>query len=216
MSRLRLVLADDHVLMRAGLRGLLEAIPGVEIVGEASDGFEAVSMVAKHRPHIALLDVAMAGLNGLDAAVRILDESPGTRVIILSMYANEEYVCRAMKIGVSGYLPKSAEPAELRTAIETVARGEVFLSPPLSKLIVAAYVRGESSNTSALARLSPRQREVLQLMSEGRRTKEIAQILKISARTVESHRAKLMAELHIHDVPSLVKFAMRIGLVTCD
>ena len=216
MATTRVLIADDHHLMRAGLCKLLESIPDVEVVAEASNGVLAIEMVEKHRPDLALLDITMPQLNGLDATVRIVQDFPATRVIMLSMHTGEEYVRLALNAGARGYLLKDSDPSELRVAIETVNRGDVYLSPAVSKHVVSAYIHGETADSNSLARLSPRLREVLQLLAEGQRTKGIAQMLKISVRTVESHRAQLMEELDIHELAGLVKYAIRMGLVSSD
>ncbi len=216
MKPIRILLADDHALVRAGLRSLLESLPEVEVVAEAGDGREALRLAATHHPHIALLDIAMPELNGLEAAALLAKEAPDTRVIILSMHTSEEYVVRALRAGVAGYLLKDSGLAELELAVKAVARGETYLSPPMSKHVVADYVRRIGGEESLLEQLTPRQREVLQLIAEGRTTKEIAQKLNLSVKTVETHRAQLMERLDIHDLAGLVRYAIRAGLVAPD
>jgi DNA-binding NarL/FixJ family response regulator len=222
MSAIRVLLADDHSLVRAGIRALLEDLPGIKVVGEASNGREAVSLVEAHRPDIALMDIAMSELNGLEATSRIVREYPHTRVIILSMHANEEYVLQALKAGAAGYLLKDAFTTELEMALKAVARGETYLSPPVSKHVVADYMRrvsGQASpddGKSPQERLTPRQREILQLIAEGHTTQEIANKLNISVKTAETHRMQLMERLDIHDIAGLVRYAIRVGLVSLD
>jgi len=219
MTPIRVVLADDHALVRAGIRALLENIEGVAVVAEAGDGRAALRAVAEHQPDVVLMDIAMAGLNGLEATARIAREHPAVRVVILSMHANEEYVLRALQAGAIGYLLKDADTAELELAVRAAARGKAYLSPAVSRHLIADYVRrvGQDpqlaeSLSHGLSLLTPRQREVLQLIAEGRTTREIARLLNISVKTVETHRAQLMERLDIHDVAGLVRYAIRAGL----
>lgn len=207
---IRVVIADDHDLFRAGVRGLLRSFGGIEVVGEAADGHQAVALAAAQRPDVLLMDIGMPGLNGIEAIARVRAVMPTAHVIILSMHTAEEYVTRAIKAGAAGYLLKNAQPEELERALRQVARGEPYLSPAVSKYVVQSYARG---GQGALERLTPRQREVLQLIAEGYTTKAIAARLKISVKTVETHRAQLMERLEIRDVVGLVRFALRRGLV---
>jgi DNA-binding NarL/FixJ family response regulator len=230
MKTIRVLLAEDHALVRAGFRALLQALADVRVVAEAGDGRAALRLIEEQQPDVVLMDIAMPGLNGLEAAARVAREFPHVRVIILSMHANEEYVLQALRAGAAGYLLKDADTLELELALKTVTRGEVYLSPAVSKH-VADYVRrvAEASSASSpsaqgageadsspFERLTPRQREILQLIAEGHTTREIARILNVSAKTVETHRARLMEELDIHDVAGLVRFAIRVGLVAPD
>ena len=216
MTQIRVMLADDHALFRAGMRSLLETIDGVEIVGEAGNGHEALRLVTERRPGVLLLDVSLPQLNGIEVAERLRD-TPGTRVLILSMFANEEYVLRSLRAGAAGYLLKDSTVVELSSALRSVAEGGSFLSPAVSGHVLAAYVRrvGEDG-VPAEPTLTPRQREVLQLIAEGYATKEIASRLNLSAKTVETHRAQLMERLGIHDVAGLVRYAIRAGIVSAD
>lgn len=216
MSPLRVMIVDDHGLVRAGMRMLLQKLDGVEVVADVSDGREAVKVVQTDAPDIILMDIAMPGLNGLDTTSRIAKESPATRVILLSMHANEEYLQQALYSGASGYLLKGADLTELELAIRTVGRGETYFTPAVAKYAIEAYRGKTEGATTPLARLSMRQREVLQLIAEGHSTKDIAQQLNLSVKTVETHRAQLMERLAIHDVPGLVRFAMRVGLIQPD
>jgi len=216
VTPIRVLLADDHALVRAGIRSLLGTLPGVQVVGEAGDGHEALRLVETLRPRVVLMDIAMPGLNGLEATARIARDHPETRVIILSMHVSEEYAARALRAGGAGYLPKDADVRELELAIEAVARGETYLSPAVSTHVVADYRRRLAEAPDALARLTPRQREVLQLLAEGHSTKEIAFRLHVSVKTVETHRAQVMDRLDIHDLAGLVRFAVRMGLVSPD
>ena len=216
MSAIRIVLADDHALVRAGVRSLLASIPGVEVVAEASDGHEALALVEKWRPRLVLMDIAMPGLNGLEATARLSKSHPETAVIILSMHAAEEYALQAMRAGAAGYLLKDADLTELEMAIGAVARGQTYLSPAMSKHLVTDFRRRMAEQPDPLERLTPRHREVLQLIAEGQTTKDIAARLKLSVKTVETHRAQLMDRLDIHDLAGLVRFAIRVGLVAPD
>jgi DNA-binding NarL/FixJ family response regulator len=216
MKPIRIVLADDHALVRAGIRLILEKIKGVEVVGEARDGHEVLEMVAKHRPDILVTDIAMPFLNGIEAAARISKEFPYIRVLILSMHSTEEHVYQAMRAGISGYLLKESAPSELELAIQALADGKTYLSPPVSQRVVADYRDRLRENESPLSVLTSRQREILQMIAEGRSSKEIAQSLHISVKTVLNHRAQIMERLHIHDTPGLVRFAIRHGLVTAE
>jgi DNA-binding NarL/FixJ family response regulator len=210
---IRVLLADDHALVRAGIRALVQNLAGVEVVAEAVDGREALALVKQHDPDVVLMDISMAGLNGLEAAARMAKDHPNTRVIILSAHSNEEYVCQALRAGAAGYLLKDAGTAELDLAVKAVARGETYLSPAVSKHVIADYMRRVGGESGSLELLTPRQREILQLIAEGQTTKQIANTLHISVKTVETHRMQLMERLDIHDVPGLVRFAIRMRLV---
>jgi DNA-binding NarL/FixJ family response regulator len=213
-ATIRVILADDHTLVRAGIRALLEKLPRVAVLAEAGDGRETLELVRQHHPDVVVMDVAMPGLNGLDAAERIAAEFPGVRVIILSMHQNEEYVWRALKAGVAGYLLKKAASTELETALQHVLRGEIYLSRQIAEHLPPTFrTDGIAARPSPLEQLTSRQREILQLIAEGQNTKQIADRLKLSPKTVEYHRTKLMSALNVHDVPGLVRFAIRVGLV---
>jgi len=216
MSAIRILLADDHTLVRAGWRALLESLPEVKVVAEAADGHEALAFAKAHEPHVVLMDVAMSGLNGLETTARLVKDFPDVRVIVLSMHANEEYIWQALRAGASGYLLKSASTAELETALQAVGRGETYLDPAIARRVIAGYLSGAAQKKSSIEQLSPRQREILQLIAEGRSTKEIAFLLNLSAKTVETHRAQVMERLDIHDVPGLVRYAIRQGLVSAE
>ena len=215
MTPIRVLLADDHTLVRAGIRSLLEAQPGVEVVAESGDGREALELIMKHGPDVALLDIGMPSLNGLEVARRVAKECPRTRVIVLSMYGDRTYVKQALGAGVAGYLLKGAAVAELPLALQAVMRGETYLTPRISREVVQGFLReSDSEAPDPLEGLTKRQREILQLIAEGRSTKDIARVLDVSVKTVETHRMRLMERLGIHDVPGLVRFAIRAGLVT--
>lgn len=209
---IRVLLADDHTLVRAGIRSLLESIEEVDVVAEAGDGREALELIIKHRPDVALLDIGMPGLNGLELAKRVPTVSPRTRIIILSMYADANYVNQALRAGVRGYLLKGAAVSELPLALRAVTRGETYLTPKVSRFVVDGFLSGEEAGP--LDGLTRRQCEILQLIAEGHSTKEIAGLLDLGVKTVETHRARLMDRLDIHDVAGLVRFAIRTGLVT--
>jgi DNA-binding NarL/FixJ family response regulator len=236
MTPIRILLAEDHALVRAGFRSLLHSFSGVEVVGEANDGREALRLIEVLRPNIVLMDIMMPGLNGLEATARVSKEFPTVRVIILSMNAAEEYVLQAMRAGASGYLLKDGSITELEQAIRAVARGEKFLSSAVSKYVIAGYVQrslggspgahasgsdigadaggpAHSGSPPGSEKLTPRQREILQLIAEGNTTKEIAKKLEISVKTVETHRTQLMERLDIHDIAGLVRYSIRVGLV---
>ena len=208
-----MVLVDDHALVRAGLRALLQGLPGVEVVAEAVDGREALAAIKTFKPDVVLMDISMPGLNGLEAAALAARDHPESRILILSAHSSEEYVGQALRAGAAGYLLKDAATVELELAVMAVARGETYLSPAVSKHVISNYVRRVGGEAGSLELLTPRQRETLQLVAQGKSTKEIARILRISVKTIETHRAQLMDRLDIHDVAGLVKFALRVGLV---
>ena len=217
MTPFKILLVDNHTLVRAGIRALVEQIPNVLVVGEAGDGREALKLVEQYRPHLVLMDITMPVMNGLEATVRLVKDFPGTRVVMLSVHTDEEYVLQALRAGAAGYLLKDAGRAELEIAVAAVARGETYLSPAVSRHVVGDYVRRTGSGLEGrLETLTPRQREILQLIAEGKSTKEIASVLDVSVKTVETHRAQLMERLDIHDVAGLVRYAIRTGVVTAD
>lgn len=213
---MRIVLVDDHTLVRAGLRSLLDSIPGVEVVAEAGDAAAGLDAVRKHRPDVLITDVTMGESSGLELAERVRAELPATRIIVLSMFSSEEFVLRALKAGASAYLLKDAAAAELELALAASARGETWLSPGASKRLVERVTRPAGASAGPLDALTPRQREILKLIAEGVHTKEIAYRLKVSAKTVESHRAQIMERLGIRDVPGLVRLAIRAGLISAE
>lgn len=212
MASLRVLLVDDHTLVRAGIRSLLRDMEGIEVVGEAADGAEALAIAARERPDAVLLDIAMKGMSGLETAARFREMHPGVKVLILSMHASEEYVLQALRAGVVAYLIKDSATAELELALRSVARGETYLSPAISRQVVEGYVQRVGAGAGDDP-LTPRQREVLKRVAEGRSTKEIAFDLGLSVKTVETHRAQIMERLGIRDVAGLVRYAMRTGLV---
>lgn len=207
--KLRVLLADDHVIVRQGLHALLTR-EGIEVVGEAADGREAVGMVEQLRPDVAVLDLAMPSLNGLDAAAEILKASPKTRVILLTMYREDHYVLAALRVGVKGYILKTNAGEDLLRAIQEVVRGKTYLDPAISRTVVEAYLAKSDIPPDPL---TPRERQVLQLVAEGKTTKELAALLGISVKTGESHRTRIMEKLDIHDTAGLVRYAIRRGLI---
>ena len=213
MSRIRVLIADDHGLVRAGIRALLEKQPGMEVVDEASNGREALRLVKQRQPDVVLMDIAMPELNGLEAVRQLAKDIPRVRCIILSMHADEEHVWQALQAGAAGYLVKGGSLAELELAIKSVAQGETYLSPGVSGPVIKEYIRRTSHEGDLADSLTTRQREVLQMIAEGKTTKQIALILKVSVKTVESHRTQLMRRLGVQDIASLVRHALRIGLV---
>jgi len=216
MNLTRVLLADDHALVRAGIRALLEKIPSVEVVGEAGTGREALELVRSKLPNIVLMDIAMTELGGLEALPRITKDFPSVKVIILSAHASEEYVIRALREGASGYMLKDSATSELELAINSVIHGKIYLSPSISRTVIDDYLQRLGGAVSSLEQLTSRQREILQLIAEGKNVKEIAADLDISIKTVESHRLQLMDRLNIHDVPGLVRYAIRNGLVSAE
>jgi DNA-binding NarL/FixJ family response regulator len=212
----RLLLADDHALFRAGLRTLLQGLPGIEIVAEASNGREAVELAREHHPDVVVMDISMKELNGLDATYQIKSERPGIQVIILSMHDSEEFVARAFRAGASGYLVKDSTEPELELALNAIMRGETYISPRVSRHVVSAFVERADSASPLEYQLTLRQREILQLLAEGHSTKETAFRLGVSIKTVESHRTQIMKRLDIWDLPGLVRYAIRSGLVSPD
>jgi DNA-binding NarL/FixJ family response regulator len=213
MKSLRVILADDHTLMRAGLRGLLEKLDGIEVIAEADDGPQALRLIEQHRPDLALLDISMPKLNGLEVTAQVTKRFPQTRVLILSMHSSEEYARQAIRAGAAGYLLKGAKPTELALAIQAITNGEMYFSPSVSRHLVSDYVRLAEAERSPLDRLTERQREVLQLMAEGNSRKLIAQKLNISTKTFDTLRLQLMKRLDIHDNAGLVRFSLEAGLV---
>jgi DNA-binding NarL/FixJ family response regulator len=213
MNQIRVLLADDHKLVRAGIRSLLERLPELEVVAEASDGREAIELVEKLEPQIVLMDLAMPEVNGLEATQHLTRTFPKVRVIILSIYSDEEHVYQSLRAGAAGYLMKGAATEELELAIRSVARGETYLSPPVSKPVIMEYIRRTNVGLSSREGLSARQTQVLKLIAEGKTTKQVALELAISVKTVETHRSALMKRIGVRDVAALVRYAVKVGLV---
>jgi len=206
------MLADDHALIRGGIRALLEKVPELQIVAEASDGREAIRLIRQHRPDVALIESAMSGLNGFEVIALVKKECPAVHVIVLSTYADEECLRQVLDCGADGYLTMTASAAELELAIKTVANGQTYISSS-AKGLLEDLVRGSHET---LKGLTPRQREVLKLIAEGKSTKEIAMTLKISVKTVETHRMLLTERLDIHHTAGLVRYALKAGLIRLE
>ena len=214
---LTLILADDHALVRAGIRTLLEKLEGIEILAEAGDGRVTLELVQKHLPDVVIMDISMPTLNGLETTVRIVREHPKTKVLILSMHTGEDYVLQALRAGATGYLLKDAATVELGVALMAVRRGETYLSPTISKEVLARHRQMlRDPKADPVKVLTPRMREIVQLIAEGRSTKEIAFLLNLSVKTIETHRMHLMARLNLHDVAGVVRYALRNGLISAD
>lgn len=212
MAALRILLVDDHALVRAGMRSLLQEIADIEVVAEASDGATALAAAERERPDVVLMDIAMKGMNGLEAAARLRERQPDAKIIILSMHTSEEYVLLALRAGAAAYLIKDSATSELELALKCVMRGDTYLSPAISRQVVDGYVQRVGVGIGPDP-LTPRQRDVLKRIAEGRSTKEIAFELNLSVKTVETHRAQIMDRLGIRDIAGLVRYAMRAGLV---
>ena len=214
---LTLILADDHALVRAGIRTLLEKLEGIEILAEAGDGRVTLELVQNHLPDVVIMDISMPTLNGLETTVRIVREHPKTKVLILSMHTGEDYVLQALRAGATGYLLKDAATVELGVALVAVRRGETYLSPTISKEVLARHRQMlRDPKADPVKVLTPRMREIVQLIAEGRSTKEIAFLLNLSVKTIETHRMHLMARLNLHDVAGVVRYALRNGLISAD
>jgi len=218
MNKIRVLLVEDHAIVCKGLRSLLEGKAEIEVVGEAKDGKEAIEKTQQLLPDIVLMDIAMPILNGLEATRQIKKQLPEVKVLILSMYTNEEYIFHTLQAGASGYLVKQASPAELVLAIHAVSRGEFYLSSSISKEVIKGYIQQEKATGKEenYDKLTTREREVLQLITEDYSNREIAELLYISVKTVETHRAHLMDKLNIHSTVELTKYAIRKGMISID
>ena len=214
MNKIRVLLAEDHTIVRKGLRSLLEDEAAIEVIGEAEDGREAIQKVGQLRPDVVVMDITMPALNGLEATRQIKELFPEVKVLILTMHANEEYVFQILRAGASGYVVKQAAVTELVSAIQAVYRGDSFLSPSISSKVIEEYIqqaKGVAKNS--YDKLTNREREVLQLIAEGHSSREIAELLHISAKTVRVHRAHLMDKLDIHSTAGLTRYAIRKGVI---
>lgn len=216
MKQIRILLADDHTIMRNGLRLLLERQPGFQVIGEAADGRETVEMTDTMRPDVVVLDIAMPNLNGIEAARQIAAKLPGIAVVILSMHSDESYVLRALKAGARAYLLKDSAESDLISAIKAVTEGKAFFSPAISKMLVDDYVRRlqERGVDDSYEVLTTREREILQLVAEGKSNKDVANLLSLSLYTVETHRGNIMQKLNLHSVPELILYAVRKGVIS--
>jgi two-component system response regulator NreC len=215
MSRVRLLLADDHTMVRQGLRKVLESHEGWEVVAEASEGREAVRLAEEHKPDVAVIDVAMPLLNGIEATRQIAKRSPATRVLVLSMHADEAYVTQILKAGAAGYILKDSADVDLLQAVSAVSQGKSFFSPAIARVMLDDYVRqlADKGIVDRYDSLSEREREVLQLIAEGKTNKEIAVVLSISPSTVETHRGHIMEKLDLHSAAEIVLYAVRRGII---
>jgi len=215
MRTIRILLADDHQLMRSGIRLMLERESDLTVVGEASDGREAVSLAKTLKPDAVVMDIGMPNLNGIEAAHQITQENPEMAIVIVSMHSDESYVLRALKAGARGYLLKDSAEADLIKAVHVVYGGKSFFSPAVSKVLLDDYVRKlkRSGTDDAYDLLTPREREILQLIAEGKSNKDIANLLNLSVYTVESHRSNLMEKLNLRGLPELILYAVRRGII---
>jgi DNA-binding NarL/FixJ family response regulator len=213
---IRILLAEDHTIVRSGLRALLARSDDFEVVGEAGNGREAVSLAESLHPDLVLMDISMPMLNGIEATARIVARLPHTRVIILSVHSSEEYVAQALQAGASGYVLKGADIAELEFGIRSVADGHHYLTPGVSKQVIDEYVGRVTAPVVRSPALTSRQREILQLIAEGRTSKEVASLLDLSVKTVEAHRSQIMRRLGVHDLTALVRYAVREGLISSE
>jgi two-component system response regulator NreC len=216
MERIRILLADDHNVLREGMRLLLERQSGFEVVGEAADGRATIALVEEQHPDVVVMDIAMPSLNGIQATRRIVDRYPRTGVVILSMHDDESYVIRSLKAGARAYLLKDALKAELVTAIQAVAHGKSFFSPRISQILQADYVEalGRKGADDSYDLLTDREHEILQLIAEGKTNKEIANLLNLSLHTVDTHRTHILQKLNLHSVPELILYAVRKGVIS--
>jgi DNA-binding NarL/FixJ family response regulator len=216
MTKLRMILCDDHTLVRQGLRKILEEQPDWEVVGETGDGRQAVSQAIEMEPDVAILDVGMPQLNGIDATRQIVRKAPNVKVLILSMHADEAYITQALQAGAKGYLLKDSADTDLVNGVTSVASGKSYFSPAVSKIVLDDYVRhlSEKGLADRYESLSEREREVFQLVAEGHSNKEIATLLSISPATVETHRANILQKLDIHNTAELVLYAVRRGVIS--
>jgi len=216
LKQIRILLADDHTIIRSGIKLLLEQQQDFKVVAEASDGREAMDLVSKYHPNVAVLDIGMPQLNGIEATRQIVTTEPATQVVILSMHTDEGYVLRALKAGARAYILKNSADADLIRAIRSVADGKSFFSPVISKMLLEDYVRQirDKQVEDSYDLLTPREREILQLLAEGRTNKEVANILHVSVYTVDSHRGNILQKLNLHGVPELILYAVRKGIIS--
>ena len=216
MTNIRVVLADDHGVVRAGIRSIIQKMDGIEVVGEAVNGSEALELAEKMQPDVFLVDISMPVMNGLEVTVRVTKAFPKVRVIIFSMHTSEEYVLQALRSGAMGYLLKDAEANEIEFAIRAVADGATYLTPSVSQHVIEAYMHRLGSDVVVTDVLTSRQREILQLIAEGNALKVIANKLGLSVKTVETHRMRLMERLQIFEVTGLVRYAIRNGIISSE
>ncbi|MFN3477646.1 MAG: response regulator [Candidatus Methylomirabilales bacterium] len=216
MKRIRILLADDHAIVRAGLRLLLESQPDMEVVGEAADGRETIRKVRELRPDVVVMDIAMPDLTGLEATRRIKEEDPQIQILALTMHEDERYFFQMVHAGASGYVVKGAPPADLLAAIRSVSQGQAYLDPSLAKKLLGEYLSRAKEGKEAYDDLTDREREVLRLIAEGKTSKEIAELLSLSVHTVERHRQNIMGKLRLHNRAELIRYAIRKGLIDLE
>jgi DNA-binding NarL/FixJ family response regulator len=216
MKKIGVLLADDHTLIRAGLRMVVDAQPDLSVIAEAGDGREAVAMAQALKPDVVVMDIGMPSLNGIEAARQICETLPGTQIVMLSMHSDEGYVLRALKAGAKAYLLKDSAEADLARAIHAAAAGKSFFSPAVGKVLLEDYMRTlqRTGAEDSYELLSPREREILQLVAEGNSSKEIATLLNLSVYTVETHRARVMQKLNLRGIPELILYAVRKGIIS--
>lgn len=216
MSLIRIILADDHPFLRTGLRHVLEEHAIFKVIGEASDGREALRLAQEVRPEVAILDIGMPNLNGIEAARLICESLPNTSVVVLSMHSDEAYVLRALKAGARAYLLKQSAEADLVAAVKAVNEGKTYFSPGVSQMLINDYIRQmrDRNVDDSYDLLTPREREILQLVSEGKSNKDVAHLLNLSVHTVETHRSNIMDKLNLHSIPELILYAVRKGIIS--
>ncbi len=215
MGQIRILVADDHTIIRSGLRLLLEQQTDFKVVAEANNGREAVELASRHNPEVAILDIGMPELNGIEATRQILAAEPSTQVVILSMHADEGYVLRALKAGARAYILKNSAESDLIRAVRTVAEGKSFFSPVISKMLLEDYIRQirDKQVEDSYDLLTSREREILQMLAEGKTNKEVANILHLSVHTVDAHRGNILQKLNLHGVPEMILYAVRKGII---
>ncbi len=216
MTRIRVVLADDHAIVREGVRLLLDAQPDMEVVGEAADGEQALALARELKPDIVLMDIGMPGMNGLEATRALKAAQPQTSILVLTMHEGEDYFFRILAAGASGYLLKGAGSAELLSALRAVYQGGVYLYPTMAKKLMSDYLKNQEGGAAANDPLTPRERQVLKLIAEGKSNREIAEELVLSSNTVQTHRLHIMEKLNLHKRSELIKYALRRGLIQAE
>ena len=216
-KKITILLVDDHDILRGGLAAVLNKEPDMEVIGEAEEGRGALDMARKHKPDVAVMDVTMPHLNGIDATAQICREVPDTKVLALSMHGESKFVSRMLEAGAKGYLTKSCSPEELLNAVRTVNSGKIYLSPKIATVVIQDYINPNKTGSGpSLDALSSREREVLQLFAEGKTTKQIAMMMHLSPKTIETHRSHIMDKVGIHSIAELTKFSLREGLTSLD
>ena len=216
MKKIKVLLADDHKMIRAGLRLVLEQQPEISVAGEADDGRQAVSLAQELKPDVVVMDIGMPTLNGIEASLQIKQALPNTAIVMLSMHSDEGYILRALRAGAAGYILKDSAEADLVSAVRAVAEGKSFFSPKVSRILLEDYMRKlrKTGAEDSYDLLSAREREILQLVAEGQSSKEIANLLNLSVYTVETHRGNIMQKLNLRGIPELILYAVRKGIVS--